>query len=74
LTGEGGERKKSAPPPVKLNGDEKSVYALVENEPVLVDTMSQKSGMPTSKILTQLLTLELKGLVRKLPGNKYVRI
>lgn len=73
LTGQEGEHKK-APPPVKLTGDEASVYALVENEPVLVDTMSQKSGISTSKILTQLLSLELKGLVRRLPGNKYVRI
>ena len=60
-------------PPPHLTGEEASVYKLVEFEPVLVDTMSQKSGMPTPKLLNQLLILELKGLIRKLPGNKYVR-
>lgn len=61
-------------PPVKLSSEEEYVFGMVENEPVLVDTMSQKSGQATSKILPLLLTLELKGVIRKLPGSKYVRV
>ncbi|MFC1555129.1 DNA-processing protein DprA [candidate division KSB1 bacterium] len=61
-------------PPVKLTKDENKVYSLVGNEPILVDKMSQKTGVLPQILLTHLLTLELKGLVRKLPGNKYIRV
>lgn len=61
-------------PRVNLTNDEEVIYKYVDNEPVLVDTMAQKSGLKTSVLLPLLLNLEFKGLIRKLPGNKYVRV
>jgi DNA processing protein len=60
-------------PSVQLSNDESVLFDSIGSEPVLVDHIAQKSGQPTQSILTCLLTLELKGLIRKLPGNKYVR-
>lgn len=61
-------------PKVNLTNDEEVVYKYVGNEPVLIDTMAQKGGLKTSVLLPLLLNLELKGLIRKLPGNNYVRV
>jgi len=63
-----------APPPVQLAPEESAIFAYVTNEPILVDSIAQKSGIPVSKLLSTLLTLEIKGVVRKLPGNKYIRV
>ncbi|MFC1492579.1 DNA-processing protein DprA [candidate division KSB1 bacterium] len=59
---------------INISESEKRVYHLIEDEPTTVDAMVQKSGLSLTVILTDLLTLELKGHVKKLPGNKYVRI
>jgi len=61
-------------PPVKLSDDEERVFSLVGQEPATVDEMTKQSGMPPVQLFAPLLTLELKGLIRKLPGNKYVRL
>jgi len=61
-------------PQVKLTNDEEVIYKYVDNEPVQIDTMAQKSGLKTSVLLPLLLNLELKGLIRKLPGSTYVRV
>ncbi len=59
---------------INISESEKKVYYLIEDEPTLVDAMVQKSGITLPVILTDLLSLELKGLIKKLPGNKYVRL
>ncbi len=58
---------------IKLSESEKEVYDLLDEEPVHVDQMVQKSRLTSPIILTQLLTLELKGIIRKLPGGRYVK-
>jgi len=39
-----------------------------------IDQLSYKSKMPASQLATVLLSLELKGVVRAVPGKRYIRI
>ncbi|MCX7817404.1 MAG: DNA-processing protein DprA [Syntrophales bacterium] len=60
--------------PADLSEVEKMVMLLLSNEhPLPVDTVIQKSGFRANEILNALLILELKGLVKQLPGKRYVR-
>ena len=60
-------------PHVQLSIDESVLFDSIGNEPVLVDHISRISDQPIQRNLPRLLALELKGLIRKLPGNKYIR-
>jgi DNA processing protein len=46
---------------------------LLGDEPVPVDTVIDKSGLTPGDVVASLMTLELRGLVRQLPGQRYVR-
>ena len=67
-------QKEDEAPPVQLTEEETPVYDSIGYEPVTGDFIAEKSSSPPSKIASPLLLLELKGLIRRLPGNKYVRI
>lgn len=53
--------------------DEKPVFDFLTGDPVHVDEICQGLGMPVSKLLGVLMQLEVKGLVRQLPGKLFVR-
>lgn len=63
----------SAPSTAALRGDEGAVVALLGDEPVSIDHLIRESGLPSNRISALLLELELKGLVRNIPGQGYVR-
>ena len=52
-----------------LTGDEKTVYALLEDGKLLTDELIDRSGLAAGKVLTSLTMLQIKGFVRRLPGN-----
>lgn len=54
-----------------LDGNEKILYALID-EPMTLDALSQKSDLSIEKVTAAMLLLELKGLVRMLPGKMYM--
>jgi DNA processing protein len=56
----------------KLDANEETLYAIL-TEPYTLDQLSQKSDLSIEKVTTAMLTLELKGLVRALPGKMYDR-
>lgn len=57
---------------VELEADEKQVYKfLKENGKEMLDVIALKCQMPTFKIASTLLNLELKGVVRPLPGKQF---
>jgi len=58
---------------VKMSEDEKSLYGLLSLEPVSMDELIEKSGMSPQKVMAALMYLELKGMVRQMPGRFYVR-
>jgi len=56
-----------------LRGDEALVYESVTLEAKTVDTIVQEVGLPASRVLSALLMLQTRGLVRELSGSRFVR-
>jgi DNA processing protein len=57
----------------QLEAAESAVLAAVDDSSVHVDTIIARSGLPSGKVLEALLGLELRGLIRQLPGKRFVR-
>jgi DNA processing protein len=58
-----------------LAPEQKKLYDLLSaDQPVQVDTLVEKSGMNSSVVLAALCEMELKGIVRQLPGKQFVRV
>jgi len=53
---------------------EQQVHNALGNEPTHIDALAICAGMPTPDALVQLLSLELKGIVRQLPGKFFVKV
>jgi len=60
--------------PVTLSSKEESVYSLVESEPLNIEDLISRSGLGPGSVGSILVMLELKNLVKELPGKKYVRV
>jgi DNA processing protein len=56
-------------PTVALTDAEQGVLNAVPAEPALQDTVLRTASLPTGQVLAALTALELKGLVRRLPGG-----
>lgn len=57
---------------IDLDGVEKEVWSLLSTEGKMqLDTLCIKLKLPVSKVLQHLMALELKGLVKALPGKVY---
>ena len=54
----------------KLSADESVIVAALKNGERLVDDIIAETGMSTGKVLAQLTMMELKGLIRRLPGKR----
>ena len=58
-----------------LAPEQKKLYELLRvDQPAHVDDLLQRSGMSSSGVLAALCELELKGIVRQLPGKQFVKI
>jgi len=60
-------------PEIKVSDDEKPVLDFLSSEPQHADEICQGLGLPMSKLLGVLAQMELRGLVRQLPGKYFVR-
>lgn len=58
-------------PTVTLAPEDARIAGLLTARPLHVDELSEALGMPIAQLLPQLLDLELKGVVRQLPGKLY---
>lgn len=56
-----------------LPQEEKQVYSCLSSEPVHLDELVQKVGIPYGKLLTSLLKLEHRKLAKELPGKVFAR-
>lgn len=65
------ERRENALP--EITPEERVILDLITFEQKLVEEIIEASGLPPYEVSSRLLTLELKGLIRKLPGGLYVR-
>lgn len=54
-----------------LNHDEKQIMQLLAEKSLHIDEINLKSGMTSSAVAAAVLSLELQGLIRSLPGKMY---
>lgn len=52
---------------------ERAILALLGDEPVAVDEVVERSRLPPGQVSAGLMALELRGLVRRIAGQRYVR-
>jgi DNA processing protein len=64
----------SAPAQGVLSEEERKVYDAIDDEETPIDSIIGKSGLPTGKVSSTLLALEMKHLVRQLPGQHFVKL
>jgi DNA processing protein len=57
-----------------LEQDEAALYAALSTEPVHIDELIARTGLPAASVSGLLLSLELKGAVRQLPGRSCIRV
>jgi len=60
-------------PKISLTDDEKEVYEQISSESTHIDKIVRLTGFPPGKVSSTLLQLELKGIVKQLPGKNFVR-
>lgn len=56
-----------------LSYDERKVYKILSDESLYIDDVVKESGVELSKVSKVLLGLELKRLVKELPGKQFIR-
>lgn len=54
-----------------LNENEKTIINILTRKNMQIDELSRELDIPVSEINTRLIMLEVKGLVKKLPGSAY---
>jgi DNA processing protein len=58
-----------------LNSSEKKIYELLNtDEPVHIDDIMERSGLNSPEVLATLFDLEMKGIVRQLPGKQFAKV
>jgi DNA processing protein len=60
-------------PAIELSDNEQRVYATLSHEEVGMDDVICSSGLPSSAVSVALLGLEMKRLIRQLPGKRFVK-
>ena len=56
-----------------LSEEERTVFNILSTEPYHIDKISKDLGVRTPDALSVLLSLELKELIKQLPGKVFVR-
>jgi DNA processing protein len=64
---------RSAPLPPALDPMEQRLWDFLASEPRNLDDIVQELGVSVPKLTGMMLTLEMKKIVRRLPGNRYER-
>lgn len=57
-----------------LSGDERLVFEILTDQPLRIDQIAEKIEQKVADLFTILLNLELKGIVRQVAGQQYMRV
>jgi predicted Rossmann fold nucleotide-binding protein DprA/Smf involved in DNA uptake len=49
----------------------RKIFALFQDRSAHIDEITEASGLPPARVSEILLELELQGLLKQLPGNRY---
>jgi DNA processing protein len=60
-------------PALDLSENEQKVFGVLDHEELTTDDVIRKSGLPSSAVSVALFSLEMKRLVRQLPGKLFVK-
>jgi DNA processing protein len=69
-----GTQSVAVPRELNLNDQERQILNLIDFAPTSIDQVLAQAGMETSRALSTLTVLEMKKLVRRLPGSTVERI
>ncbi|MCE9517974.1 MAG: DNA-processing protein DprA [Verrucomicrobia bacterium] len=67
-------KMEAARPGATLTGDEAAVYAAIGTDETHVNEITSSSGLPSSTVNATLMKLEMKRVIKPLPGKYYVRL
>lgn len=56
-----------------LSDEERTIFNVISLEPKHIDRVMMESKLPANKVASLLLNLELKGAVKRLSGNMFIR-
>ena len=71
---EEGHGRGAAPTEPQFDGDDSALMQALGFDPVALDGLQARTGLPTADLLAQLMTLELQGVVARLPGGLFQRM
>jgi DNA processing protein len=60
-------------PALTLSENEQKVYDILGREEITIDEVIRQSGLPASSVSVALLSLEMKRVIRQLPGRLFLR-
>jgi DNA processing protein len=60
-------------PAIDISGDEDYIYTLMGVDRIHVDDLIEKSRFETRKVMAILTRLEMKDVIRPIPGGFYIR-
>jgi DNA processing protein len=58
---------------IEVNEEERKILELLK-EPIYIDEIGEKLNKPISEVLEILFLMEMKGLVKELPGKRYLKV
>lgn len=58
----------------QLGDHERNVYDAIGDEETCLDQIIQRCGLPAGSVASTLLAMELKGWVKQLPGQRFVKL
>ncbi len=61
------------PAELALSDSERSLLGQLDDQPTGVDDLIARTGMTAAQVMATLSVLELKRLVKRLPGHRFVR-
>jgi len=60
-------------PATSMDTREKAIYDIIGDYPIHIDQIARQGNMEPSAVSSTLMKMELKGIVRQLPGKMFVR-
>jgi DNA processing protein len=60
--------------PAELGHEARKVLELIQSAPVQIDDLIEASGFSPAKVSEVLLSLEIGGFLRQLPGKKFIAV
>jgi DNA processing protein len=67
------QENNNSPMNVCLSNEDKQILAQISDEPIEFDQLAEKLSLLTSQLLSCLTQLEMRGLVKQLPGKRFVK-